>query len=272
MLAAAANATRTPTPNPLDAAELAQLHAPGPYKPGTAVSTAIAQKILSLKFVEMGDITDDDVHPGRSRPPISDILVWVEKFSTMAAVLVKRFPEKAPELLAYQACIVRCERNYRDGQWAFYDRAFPWHVINNRLYQDAFTGRARDIPRCSLCFEDPNPMAGFYMQWPGAPSQLQEALSPYRPPPPPQPQPRGNRGPSQELCKKFNKGLCRQTTCKYYTHACMPGLPGKPSGHLLLPTRHGPQQISSPTRPTPILTPAGAELNKPCRGRIEQAS
>ncbi len=43
---------------------------------------------------------------------ISDILVWVEKFSTMTTILVKRFLEKAPELFAYQACIVRCERNY----------------------------------------------------------------------------------------------------------------------------------------------------------------
>ena len=235
-LAAAANATQTaptPAPNPLGAADLAQLHAPGPYNPGTAVSTAIAQKILSLKFVEMGDITSDDVYPGRpatSRPPISDILVWVEKFSTMAAILAKRFPEKAAELFAYQACIVRCERHYRSGQWACYDRAFRrealaskdlnWSVINNRLYQEAFTGRARDIPRCTLCFEDdhmaqtcpknPTPAyPGLYLpppHWSGAPSQPHGAPSPHAP--------RSNRGPSQELCIRFNRGLCRQTTCE----------------------------------------------------------
>ena len=40
----------------------------------------------------------------------------------MAAVLASRFPEKALELLAYQATIVRAERNYEGKCWVVYDR------------------------------------------------------------------------------------------------------------------------------------------------------
>ena len=64
--------------------------------------------------------TDEPVATNQGRPnppklPITDIRIWLEKFSMMAAVLVARFPEKAPEIFAYQATIVRAERNY-DGQ------------------------------------------------------------------------------------------------------------------------------------------------------------
>ena len=42
----------------------------------------------------------------------------------MAAVIATRFPHKAPELFAYQATIVRAERNYEAGRWVAYDRQF----------------------------------------------------------------------------------------------------------------------------------------------------
>ncbi len=78
----------------------------------------------------------------------------------MAAALAQRFPEKAPELFAYQAHIIRCERNYQRQQWVAYDRRFrkealalkslDWSVPNQRLFQEAFTEREKDIPRCQL--------------------------------------------------------------------------------------------------------------------------
>ena len=55
--------------------------------------------------------------PLPARLPITDISQWVERFSIMAATLVTRFPEKGPELFAYQAQIVRAERNYEPGRW-----------------------------------------------------------------------------------------------------------------------------------------------------------
>jgi len=77
----------------------------------------------------------------------------------MAALLATRFPDRAPELLAYQATAVRVERNYEGKRWATYDWQFPrevlarqdlnWSTTNPRLYNEAFTGRAQAIPRCS---------------------------------------------------------------------------------------------------------------------------
>ncbi len=200
----------------------------------------------------MNEVTSDDPHPlssaGRPpppRPPISDISVWIEKFSTMAALLAQRFPEKAPELFAYQALIVRSERNYRGRQWVSYDRAFRrealasndlnWSVPNQRLYQEAFTGRARDIPRCDYCLGDDhgsetcltNPNRASYPQphWAG---------------PTATPTSRGGRrpSPSQELCIRFNKGQCRLQGSKCrYTHACRECQGGHPALHC--PRAHG---------------------------------
>ncbi len=42
----------------------------------------------------------------------------------MAATLSARFPSKATELFAYQATIIRAERNYEAGRWVSYDRQF----------------------------------------------------------------------------------------------------------------------------------------------------
>ena len=43
---------------------------------------------------------------------------------TLAAILVTCFPEKAPELWAYQTTILRAARNYEGTAWVTYDRQF----------------------------------------------------------------------------------------------------------------------------------------------------
>ena len=60
----------------------------------------------------------------------------------MAAVLATRFPEKAPELFAYQATIARAERNCEGKCWVSYDqfqrealarKDLNWSVTDPRL-------------------------------------------------------------------------------------------------------------------------------------------
>ena len=144
----------------------------GPFNPAASLPLKVVKRILDLEFVEMSEVlVDDDTPnnvPGRlptpPRPPIDDISRWVERFSLMAAVLSTRFPEKAPEFFAYQATIVRADRNYEGKRWVQYDRQFRrealsrkdlnWSVTNSRLYNESFTGRARAIPRCSYCAQD----------------------------------------------------------------------------------------------------------------------
>ena len=89
------------------------LHSKGPFNPVALLPTKVAKKVLDLEFVEMADISLDDPPPAApGQPPlppkhlVQDISRWVEKFSLMAAVITYRYPEKAPELFAYQASIV----------------------------------------------------------------------------------------------------------------------------------------------------------------------
>ena len=79
----------------------------------------------------MSEISLDDLPahvPGQpplpARPPVQNISIWLEKFSVMAALIASRFPEKAPELFAYQASIVRAERNFDGRRWVAYDRCY----------------------------------------------------------------------------------------------------------------------------------------------------
>ena len=133
----------------------------GPFNPAASLPTKLVKKILDLDFVDMAEITADDDTPsvvGRTQPrlPVTNISQWLERFSLMAAILATRFPEKAPEFFAYQAMIVRAERNYEGSRWVVYDRQFRrealarkdlnWSVPDSRLYNEAFTGRARVIP------------------------------------------------------------------------------------------------------------------------------
>ena len=99
-----------------------------------------------------------------SRPPVTDISQWVERYAQMAAVITTRFPHKAPELFGYLATVVKAERNYEAGRWVMYDRLFRqralawkdlnWSVIDIPLFNDAFAGRAKSIPCCSICLRD----------------------------------------------------------------------------------------------------------------------
>ena len=73
----------------------------------------------------------------------TNIMTWLECFERMAAVLSTRYPDRAPELWAYQACILRAAKNYEGVAWVAYDRQYRreaaarkdlnWSVLNSRL-------------------------------------------------------------------------------------------------------------------------------------------
>ena len=134
--------------------------------------------ILELEFVEMPEVTVDDnipqvssCPPAPARLPITDISQWLERYSLLAIVLDTRFLEKAPELFAYQVTIIQAEQKYEGKHWVLYGRQFRrealarkdlnWSVTDSRLYNEAFTGRARAIARCPLCLQDDH-LASYY--------------------------------------------------------------------------------------------------------------
>ena len=66
LLAAAANLDKTPAP-------LLLMTTPGPFNPAAAIAPKVVNKILDLEFVEMSEVTIDDVIPqvpGRPPPPV----------------------------------------------------------------------------------------------------------------------------------------------------------------------------------------------------------
>ena len=95
---------------------------------------------------------------------VLDIHVWVECFSVMAAILAAAYPDKAPHMFAYLRTIVRASRTFESTAWAAYDVAYrrqaansgslDWGILDAGLYNDAFTGRAKAIPRCTYCLAD----------------------------------------------------------------------------------------------------------------------
>ena len=177
----------------------------------------------------------------------------------MAATLVTRFPEKAPELFAYQASIVRAERNYEPGRWVSYDRQFRhealarrdlnwsvpdprlyseaftggrealarrdlnWSVPDPRLYSEAFTGRARAIPRCQFCLQDdhtePYCPRNTDRPWLNWFPDIPSPRPQQPPGLPPRTGPPTRQRPLAEQCRRFNEGRCRPARC-HYTHAC----------------------------------------------------
>ena len=197
----------------------------------------------------MSEMTvDDDTPqtPGRppapARLPITDISQWLERYSLMAAVLATKFPEKAPELFAYQPTIVRAERNYEGKCWVSYDWQFRrealarkdlnWSITDPRLYNEAFTGRARAIARCPFCLQDDhtapycpkNPDRQWFGWFPNSSSPWQPT-SPWQPATPWQPQLSAavlsplQSSSGQEICRRFNDGRCKQG--KYhFLHLC----------------------------------------------------
>ena len=187
LAAAASLAHSTHThPNPTPTAAIFNLTQAGPFNPAAPLSPKVVKRVLALEFVEMSELRADvwvedlplteGIHPTRrppSKPPVTDIKIWLECFSHMAALLTARFPEKTPEFWAYQSTILRAAHNYEGGSQ--YRRAMlarrdlNWSTTNTSLYNEAFTGRAKAIPRCVHCLSDDH----------------SEASRPHNPHPPP---------------------------------------------------------------------------------------
>ena len=235
----------------------------GPLNPVATLPPRLVKKILELEFVEISEIASEDpptptpgLPPVPPKKPVHDISVWVEKFSTMAAVLCTRFPNKAPELFAYMSTIVKAERNHGSDRWVSYDRCYrrealamkslDWSLPNSRLYSEAFTGHAKLIPRCSFCLAEdhtavncPQNPSRTWFPWLHEMVSMQQGT---------QGQPPQYRDKS-ERCNGYNEGRCRETanTCKY-AHRCHGCSGPHPAIHC---PRRGQQRPRSPHHQQP---------------------
>ena len=114
----------------------------------------------------------------------------------------------------------------------------------SKLYNEAFTGRARPIRRCSVCLQEShlthncprNPHHPGWC-WPPDPIEWSGHSQPHFSSPQRQ---------SHEVCRRFNEGKCKMQRCRYRSH-CQ----GAHRAYV-------PKPVSSPPRgPAPLLGPPG---------------
>ena len=192
----------------------------------------LVKRILDLEFIEMNELLPEawgieapqpccqgSRRPSR-RAPVSDIMVWVECFSTLVAVLASKYPQHVPDFMAYQKAIVRASRNFEGSSWVVYDRCYRrqaaatknlvWSIPDSALYNEAFTGRAKAIPHCQHCLSENHTLS----DCPDCPLDMQRE---HRHQQDRNLQIRG--GFSSQYCQLFNQIRCRSRRCKYQ-HLC----------------------------------------------------
>ena len=120
--------------------------------------------------------------PRRKSAHVTNILQWVQCFSALVGVLSKAYPQMVPDLMAYQATIVRCYRDFEDLHWVQYDRMYRrqvaitkdirWGRVDTTLYSKCFAGKARRRAMCVHCLSDshlssecPENMANLSWPW-----------------------------------------------------------------------------------------------------------
>ena len=98
------------------------------------------------------------------RGPVKDILVWLDCYASLVSVLCSAHPLKFHHFMAYQRTIIRAHRMFVGDRWVVYDacyrrsaankRSLDWGIKDTDLYNETFTGRARAISRCSICWSE----------------------------------------------------------------------------------------------------------------------
>ena len=199
---------------------------------GIPIPPRLSKKILDLEFIEMSELLPDTWNIQEEergccsrrttrRGPVTDILVWLECFAALVAVLSTKYPDKVTHFMTYQRTILKAQRCFVGDGWVTYDstyrRAFAasksldWGLIDFSLYNETFTGRARAIVRCRYCLSEHHDSKEFA----DAPVDDNRPLSDKH-----RSNSYGRR--SQEICRLYNdqqKNKCRFYPCKF-AHRC----------------------------------------------------
>ena len=98
----------------------------------------------------------------RSRKcPITNILTWLESYSSLVSVLATMYPLHVGNFMAYQRTIIKAHRFFVGEGWITYDscyrrkaatpKSLEWGNVDFNLYNETFTGRTKALPRCVHC-------------------------------------------------------------------------------------------------------------------------
>lgn len=189
-------------------------------------------KVLALEYIEIAELVPDNwrftedeqkcCHQSRRssrRGPVTDILLWIECYSSLVTILGSRFPTKIGELMAYQRTIVKAHKTFIGEGWITYDacyrrkaaltKSLDWGQVDFTLYNETFTGRAKSLPRCQYCLSEYHMSASC-------------SYAPDNPPSPPARPRQDHASRSVQLCQLYNHrygSRCTFTPCKF-AHMC----------------------------------------------------
>ena len=227
----------------------------------------LIKRILELEYVDVAELIPDMwrfqdeqetkcCHQPRltsRRGQVTDILLWVECYAAMVAVLTSRYPDKGPELMAYLRTIVHAQCTFSGEGWVMYDTCYRrqaavlktlnWSQIDFNRYNEIFTGRAKPLARCRYCMSENH--RSHECRY--APMTDYPSISQHR-----------DRASNSHICKLFNnpKGnLCRYKPCRY-AHVC-----GDPSCRGQHPQTDCPHTRTSPRRRPRSRSPQGHSLS-----------
>lgn len=209
----------------------------------------LVNKTIKLEFVDMHEMLPEnwpDLLAGdqskfyaafgkKKPPPVTDILTWTECFASLVAVLSAAYPSKVPEFMAYMSMIIKCHKRFDGMGWLSYDRAFRrkaatlknlnWAQTDSTLFSLAFTGRAKQMHSCDLCFSTNHPTSrcpdAFQLPTWGMPPPLSVANFNQQPLIPPNPHGNLYRK-SANICGLFNSRKGPQSCTSYSVVAKAP--------------------------------------------------
>ena len=141
------------------------------------VPNKLVKKIQKFEFIEMYELLpetwlrdEEESRKGlvglhrRKSAPVTNILQWVQCFAVMVGVLSRAYPQMVPDLMAYQATIVRCYWDFKDLYWVQYNQIYRcqvaitkdtcWGRVDTTLYSKCFVGKARRRAMCIHCLSD----------------------------------------------------------------------------------------------------------------------
>ena len=197
----------------------------------------IVKKILDLEYIDMADLILDNweveepeahccgssQNKGPRRKSINNILVWLDCYTSLVAVLCSAHPHKINHFLAYQKTIINAHQSFVGDAWIQYDTRFRqkaantnslnWGTKDGDLYNEIFTGRSRAFARCSLCLSETH----LASQCPTSSRQTEQFLTAARYPPQ---LPKDNaRSPATPLYNDSKGNRCTFDPCKF-RHNC----------------------------------------------------
>ena len=218
------------------------------------VPPKLVKKIHALEFMDVADLLTDNLEllretdgaspsanltTSKRRPhQVSNILSWVQCFTTYAAIVMEEHPQKARDLLAYLRLIVREAQTNENEGWREYDVAFrryaaanpslPWGQPLPSLYTTCvLAGRSlRRLRRTARCVWKCNHTTAHCALAshlpPVIPGRATRGAAASRFAPYPHPPPRESVDFSAKpICRKWNAGSCRGFPTCTYRHACI---------------------------------------------------